>query len=45
MKGYYECILKWRANEFKGTTITSISIYEDDKVPEESYIAISTKNS
>ena len=27
-KGPYQCILKWRAAEFKGTHITSISIYE-----------------
>jgi hypothetical protein len=29
-KGHYVCLLKWRAPEFKGTHITSLSICESD---------------
>lgn len=45
-KGTYHCVLKWRASEFTNTHITSISVCEtdDEKTPEDSNLAISTKN-
>ena len=45
-KGTYHCVLKWRASEFINTHITAVSICEteDEKTPEDSNIAISTKN-
>jgi len=45
-KGHYICLLKWRAPEFKGTRITSISVCEseNEKEFEDTNMAISTKN-
>lgn len=39
-------MLKWRANEFSNTHITSISVCEteDEKTPEDSNLAVATKN-
>jgi hypothetical protein len=45
-KGHYICLLKWRAPEFKGTRITSLSVCEslNDKEFDDTNMAISTKN-
>lgn len=48
-KGIFRCILKWRANEFKNTHITALTVHEaDPKGPNdvcvESNLAVSTKN-
>ena len=45
-KGHYICLLKWRAPEFKGTRITSLSVCEseNEKDFEDTNMAISTKN-
>lgn len=54
-KGTYQCVLKWRAPEFKGTKIASISVYESHEGAdgmftfgqidaEDSWISVSTKD-
>ena len=43
----YACILKWRIPEFENTTITCLSVQENDHPTrlKDSYLTISTKNS
>jgi len=42
-KGYYNCILKWRAEEFRGTEIMDAHICQGAK-PEDCTMVISTKD-
>ena len=42
-KGYYNCVLKWRAEEFRGTEIMDAHICKGAK-PEDCTMVISTKD-